>query len=184
MEAAKEFDTPQRPSPRVPAFGRTVYLSGFKGRLPSLPILWSFWLFSALSKGLTLTTHAPSIKEVGPKKHCKTSGFRHSTPLIEGVRTSTSLIPGVCIVREPARNSRGFWGIGGASFGGNWEPTLKTLTSLNKEVRPFFLGDTSIWHFPSLEVLKATLTLRLWHLGHLSSLSPSTFIASLLTFSS
>ena len=26
--------------------------------------------------------------------------------------------------------------------------TLKTLTSLNKEVRPFFLGETSIWRFP------------------------------------
>ena len=41
--------------------------------------------------------------------------------------------------------------------------TLKTLTSLNKEVRPFFLSDNSIWSFPSvssqrlqhLEVLKA-----------------------------
>ena len=28
--------------------------------------------------------------------------------------------------------------------------TLKTLTSLNKEVRPFYLGDNSIWRFPSL----------------------------------
>ena len=26
--------------------------------------------------------------------------------------------------------------------------TLKTLTSLNKEVRPFFLSDNSIWSFP------------------------------------
>ena len=26
--------------------------------------------------------------------------------------------------------------------------TLKTLTSLNKKVRPFFLGDNSIWSFP------------------------------------
>ena len=32
-------------------------------------------------------------------------------------------------------------------------PTLKTLTSLNKEVRPFFLGDSSIWSFPSLSSL-------------------------------
>ena len=40
---------------------------------------------------------------------------------------------------------------------------LKTLTSLNKEVRPFFLSDNSIWSLPSvfpwrlqhLEVLKA-----------------------------
>ena len=28
--------------------------------------------------------------------------------------------------------------------------TLQTLTSLNKEVRPFFLGDNSIWRFPSV----------------------------------
>ena len=28
--------------------------------------------------------------------------------------------------------------------------TLKTLTSLNKEVRPFFLGDNSIWSFSSV----------------------------------
>ena len=28
-------------------------------------------------------------------------------------------------------------------------PALKTLTSLNKEVGPFFLGDNSIWGFPS-----------------------------------
>ena len=28
--------------------------------------------------------------------------------------------------------------------------TLKTLTSLNKEVRPFFLSDNSIWSFPSV----------------------------------
>ena len=28
--------------------------------------------------------------------------------------------------------------------------SLKTLTSLNKEVRPFFLGDNSIWSFPSV----------------------------------
>ena len=48
--------------------------------------------------------------------------------------------------------------------------TLKTLTSLNKEVRPFFLSDHSIWSYPSvcslsdysinLEVLKAILALR------------------------
>ena len=31
--------------------------------------------------------------------------------------------------------------------------TLKTLTSLNKEVRPFFLGDNSIWSFPSVSSL-------------------------------
>ena len=30
---------------------------------------------------------------------------------------------------------------------------LKTLTSLNKEVRPFFLGDNSIWSFPSASSL-------------------------------
>ena len=31
--------------------------------------------------------------------------------------------------------------------------TLTTLTSLNKEVRPFFLGDNSIWSFPSVSSL-------------------------------
>ena len=31
--------------------------------------------------------------------------------------------------------------------------TLKTLTPLNKEVRPFFLGDASIWSFPSVSSL-------------------------------
>ena len=30
---------------------------------------------------------------------------------------------------------------------------LKALTSLNKEVRPFFLGDNSIWRFPSVSSL-------------------------------
>ena len=30
---------------------------------------------------------------------------------------------------------------------------LKTLTSLNKEVRPFFLSDNSIWRFPSVSSL-------------------------------
>ena len=31
--------------------------------------------------------------------------------------------------------------------------TLKTLTSLNKEVRPFFLGDNSIWRSASFSSL-------------------------------
>ena len=31
--------------------------------------------------------------------------------------------------------------------------SLKTLTSLNKEVRPFFLGDSGIWSFPSTSSL-------------------------------
>ena len=38
---------------------------------------------------------------------------------------------------------------GGVSNGG----ALKTLTSLNKEVRPFFLSDNSIWSFPSVSSL-------------------------------
>ena len=40
--------------------------------------------------------------------------------------------------------------------------TLKTLTSLNKEARPFFLGDNSVWSVPlqHLEVLKAIFALR------------------------
>ena len=34
--------------------------------------------------------------------------------------------------------------------------TLKTLTSLNKEVRPFFLGDNSIWSVPLFLLLAIT----------------------------
>ena len=52
--------------------------------------------------------------------------------------------------------------------------TLKTLTSLNKEVRPFFLGDSSIWSFASVsslsdysisEVLKANSSLAIKAFG-------------------
>ena len=35
----------------------------------------------------------------------------------------------------------------GGQIPSNWHP-LKTRTSLNKEVRPFFLGDNRIWSFP------------------------------------
>ena len=38
--------------------------------------------------------------------------------------------------------------------------TLKTPTSLNKEVRPFFLGDNSIWSFPSVSSLSDYSTWR------------------------
>ena len=34
--------------------------------------------------------------------------------------------------------------------------SLKTLTSLNKEVKPFFLSDNSIWSFPSVSSLAIT----------------------------
>ena len=34
--------------------------------------------------------------------------------------------------------------------------TLKALTSLNKEVRPFFLSDNSMWSFPSFLSLAIT----------------------------
>ena len=34
--------------------------------------------------------------------------------------------------------------------------SLKTLTSLNKEVRPFFLSDNSIWSLPSVFPLAIT----------------------------
>ena len=57
---------------------------------------------------------------------------------------------------------------------------LKTLTSLNKEVRPFFLSDNSIWSYQRLqhlEVLKAILALRPKHMEHFNSLSPNTIIA-------
>ena len=51
--------------------------------------------------------------------------------------------------------------------------TLKTLTFLNKEVRPFLLGDNSIWKFPSvsslsessIEVLKAFFSLAIIAFG-------------------
>ena len=33
------------------------------------------------------------------------------------------------------------------------DSSLKTLTSLNKEVRVFILGDNSIWSFPSVSSL-------------------------------
>ena len=33
---------------------------------------------------------------------------------------------------------------------------LKTLTALNKEVRPFFLSDNSIWSYPSISSLAIT----------------------------
>ena len=41
----------------------------------------------------------------------------------------------------------------GESLGGSQAPPLKTLTSLNKEVRPSFLCDTGIWSFPSVSSL-------------------------------
>ena len=37
---------------------------------------------------------------------------------------------------------------------------LKTLTSLNKEVRRFFLGDNSIWSYPSVSSLSDYSTSR------------------------
>ena len=40
--------------------------------------------------------------------------------------------------------------------------TLKTLTSLNKEVRPFFLGDNSIWSLPSVSSLSDYSIWRSW----------------------
>ena len=40
--------------------------------------------------------------------------------------------------------------------------TLKTLTSLNKEVRPFFLGDNSIWSYPSVSSLSDYSITRFW----------------------
>ena len=42
--------------------------------------------------------------------------------------------------------------------------SLKTLTSLNKEVRPFFLGDNSIWIFPSVSSLSDYSIWRSWGL--------------------
>ena len=42
--------------------------------------------------------------------------------------------------------------------------TLKTLTSLNKEVRPFFLSDNSIWSYPSVSALSDYSIWRSWKL--------------------
>ena len=38
-------------------------------------------------------------------------------------------------------------------FSTRGRPSLKTLTSLNKEARPFFLSDNRIWSFPSVSSL-------------------------------
>ena len=40
----------------------------------------------------------------------------------------------------------------------------KTLTSLNKEVRPFFLDNNSIWSFPSVSSLSDYSIWRSWGL--------------------
>ena len=55
----------------------------------------------------------------------------------------------------PEDNSQRTWlGSFFGDFSGRLCPqTLKTLTSLNKEVWPFFLGDNSIWSFPSVSSL-------------------------------
>ena len=42
--------------------------------------------------------------------------------------------------------------------------SLKTLSSLNKEVRPFFLGDDSIWSFPRFLPLSDHSIWRSWRL--------------------
>ena len=42
--------------------------------------------------------------------------------------------------------------------------TLKTLTSLIKESRPFFLSDNRIWSFPSLSSLSDSRISRFWRL--------------------
>ena len=44
--------------------------------------------------------------------------------------------------------------LGGTSDFQETDPNpLRALTSLNKEVRPLFLGDNSIWSFPSVSSL-------------------------------
>ena len=42
--------------------------------------------------------------------------------------------------------------------------SLKTLTSLNKEVRPFFISDNSIWSYPSVSSLSDSSIWRSWGL--------------------
>ena len=46
-----------------------------------------------------------------------------------------------------------------------WQ-NLKTLTSLNKESRPFFLGHNSIWSCPSLSYLSDYSIRRSWRLSY------------------
>ena len=54
-------------------------------------------------------------------------------------------------------------------------PSLKTLTSLNKEVRPFFLGDNSIWSFPSVSSLSDYSIWRSWKLFSLAIIAFGAF---------
>ena len=53
---------------------------------------------------------------------------------------------------------------GGWGFKTNPPKDPETLTSLNKESRPFFLGDRSIWSFPSVSCLSDCSMWRSWKL--------------------
>ena len=46
----------------------------------------------------------------------------------------------------------------------NLSSTLKTLTSLSKDVRPFLLSDNSIWSYPSVSSLSDYSISRSWRL--------------------
>ena len=69
----------------------------------------------------------------------------HDFP-VHGTRGPIS--PGPLIKNEKSAQRESFWDGHPADI-----RALKALTSLNKEVRPFFLGDNSIWRFPSVSSL-------------------------------
>ena len=73
-----------------------------------------------------------------------------------GKGVPTSPVRQVLLATKETSNMRG--------VGTNNDPdprrTLKTLTSLNKGVRSFFLGDNSIWRFPSVSSLSDYSTWR------------------------
>ena len=52
---------------------------------------------------------------------------------------------------------------------------MKTLTPLNKEVRPFFLSDNSIWSLPSLSSLSDYSIWRSWGLFSLAIIAFGAF---------
>ena len=68
---------------------------------------------------------------------------------IWGVSRTGPLNP---VASTQSRDPKFFFG-GGGPVGSQASETLKTLSSLNKEVRPFFLGDTRIWSFPCVSSL-------------------------------
>ena len=104
------------------------------------------------------------------------NGIHHSFLLVDfGVGQQTArmgchggcvccFLPGQISARRAAWNyKRKFFFVRHKS-GRRKQPTLKALTSLNKESRPFFLGDNSIWSMPSLSSLSDCSIWRSWRL--------------------